>query len=401
MKNNIYNKLISKVTIKVIGNNTERIIRRLRNNNIEILNLKYIENGILIKIYKKDYEKVLNVKTIYEIDIVNYSGLFNLKNKILNNKFILVSILICLIFLYLITNLIFSIDIITNDSDMKIKIEEELNNNGISKYKFKKSYNNLQKIKNNILSKYRSEIEWIEIEVVGTKYIVRYEPRIQNNIEESTNYRHIIASKDAVIKEMYITDGQIVKSKNTYVKKGDIIVSGYIYLNDSVKDTVSSKGTIYGECWYNVTVTYPFKYYEEKETGNSKNVIAIKILNKEIELFNFRKYKDKKTNNITILKNNILPIKLLYQKQKEINIIDENNTEEQAIEKAIDYSKKKLEAKLDSDEYISNYKVLNKELFSDSIKLNIFFSVIENITEYQTIESYIAEEKSEQAILYD
>ena len=47
-----------------------------------------------------------------------------------------------------------------------------------------------------------------------------------------------------------------------------------------IKDTVSSKGIIYGECWYNVTITYPFKYYEEKETGNSKNVIVIKLFNK-------------------------------------------------------------------------------------------------------------------------
>jgi len=330
----------------------------------------------------------LSIKTIYELEIINYNGLYAFKNKVLNNKYIIISILVCLIILYIVTNLIFSIDIITNDSNMKIKIEEELNNNGVSKYKFKKSYKELQNIKNNILSKYRSEIEWIEIEVIGTKYIIRYEPRIQNNIETNNNYRNIIASKNCLIKDMYVTSGQIIKNKNTYVKKGEIIVSGYIYLNDSIKDTVSASGTIYGECWYNVTVTYPFKYHEEKETGNSKNVIVIKLLNKEIELFNFNKYKDKKVNNTTLLKNNILPIKLIYQKQKEVTIIDENNTEEVSIEKAINYSKEKLKNNLDSDEYVNDYKILNKEIFSDSVKLNIFFSVIENITEYEDIEEY-------------
>ena len=388
MKNSIYNILKSKITLKIIGINKERIIKRLKNNNIEILSLKYIDEGIIVKIYKKDYEKLLSIKTIYELEIINYSGTYAFKNKILNNKYIIISILICLIILYIVTNLIFSIDIITNDNNMKIKIEEELNNNGVSKYKFKKSYKDLQNIKNNILSKYRSEIEWIEIEVIGTKYIVRYEPRIQNNIETNNNYRNIIASKNCLIKDMYVTSGQIIKNKNTYVKKGEIIVSGYIYLNDSIKDTVSASGTIYGECWYNVTVTYPFKYHEEKETGNSKNVIVIKLLNKEIELFNFNKYKDKKVNNTTLLKNNILPIKLIYQKQKEVTIIDENNTEEVAIEKAINYSKEKLKNNLDSDEYVNDYKILNKEIFSDSVKLNIFFSVIENITEYEDIEEY-------------
>ena len=38
MKNSIRNKLISKVTLKIIGSNKERIIKRIKNNNIEILN---------------------------------------------------------------------------------------------------------------------------------------------------------------------------------------------------------------------------------------------------------------------------------------------------------------------------------------------------------------------------
>ena len=290
--------------------------------------------------------------------------------------------------LYFLSNLIFDIDVITNDKNMKLKIEEELINNGISKYKIKKKYNELQRIKNNILSKYKNEIEWIEIETIGTKYIVRFEPRIQNNIEKQNNYRNIIASRDAIIKEMYVTSGQIVKNKNTYVKKGDTIVSGYIYLNDSVKDTVSSNGTIYGECWYNVTVTYPFKYYEEKETGKSKNVIIIKLFDKNIELFNFNKYKNKKVANTTLLRNSLLPIKLIYQTQKEIDVISENNNEQEAIERAVNYSLEKLKNKLDNDEYINDYKILNKEVFTDSIKLNIFFSVTENITDYQEIEEY-------------
>ena len=393
MKNSVYNLLISKVTLKIIGNNKERIIKRLKNNNIEILNLKYIDSGIIVKIYKKDYEKLLSIKTIYEVEIVNYNGFISFKNNINNNKFIIISILICLMLLYFITNLIFSIDIITNDNDMKLKIEKELNNNGVSKYKVKKSYNQLQKIKSNILSKYRDKIEWIEIEVIGTKYIIRYEPRIKNKLNDEKGFRHIIASKDAIIKDMYIDSGQIVKNKNTYVKKGDIIVSGYIYLNENIKDTVRSSGKVYGECWYNVTINYPFKYYEEKETGNNKNIIVIKLLNKEIELFNFNKYKNKKVKNNILLKNNILPIGLMYQKQKEINIISENNNEKESIEKAIEYSKKKLEKNLDNDEYISDYKILNKEVFDDSVTLNIFYSVTQNITDYMDIEEYKEIEK--------
>ena len=45
---------------------------------------------------------------------------------------------------------------------------------------------------------------------------------------------------------MDVSSGQIVKNVNSYVKKGEVIVSGYITLNDSIKNNVSSNGIIYG-----------------------------------------------------------------------------------------------------------------------------------------------------------
>ena len=76
-------------------------------------------------------------------------------------------------------------------------------------------------------------------------------------------------------------------------------------------------------------------------------------------------------------------------------ILETNKAKTETIKKALEYSKKKLKEKLDTDEYISDYKILNKEVFSDSITLNIFYSVIENITEYQEIEEYSELEEKE------
>lgn len=389
MKNNVLFLIKSKISLNIKGNNIERFIKRLKNNNIEILKIKYISNDeINIKIYKNDYDKLIKLKTIYEVEILEYFGIIKTKNNILNNKYIIIFILLSLIFLYIITSIIFDVNVITNDSKMKNILLEELEDLGISKYKFKKSYLELEEIKSKLLKEYRNEIEWIEIENIGTKYIVRYEPRIKNNISEETPLRNIVAKKDCVIRDMNISSGQIIKDVDSYVKKGDIIVSGYITLNENIKDTVSSSGTVYGETWYKVTITYPYKYKEVNETGNSKQVFTIKFLNKDIELFNFNKYENKKIEEKTILKNNILPIKFVKQKQKETIVIDENNTEDELINKAIKYAKDKMYKNLKEREYIKDYKVLNKVKNSDSITLNIFFNIVENVTEYVEIDEY-------------
>ena len=394
MKNNVLYLVKSKLCINIKGHNIERFIKRLKNNNIEILNIKYISNEeINAKIYKEDYDKIIKLKTIYEIEIIDYYGFIRTKNKLLSNKYIIIFILISLITLYIITSLIFEIDVITNDSKMENILINELEEMGIKRYKFKKNYIELQKIKNKLLSNHKEELEWIEIENIGTKYIIRYEPRIKNNISNNTPLRHIIAKKDGVIRDMNISSGQIVKDIDSYVKKGDIIVSGYITLNGSVKDTVSSKGIVYAENWYKVTITYPYKYKEIKQTDNTKQIFVIKFLNKDIELFNYNKYKTKKVNNKTLLKNNILPIKFVKQKQIETIVIEENNNEEQLIDKAIKLSKNKMEEKLGVNEYIKDYKILNKTKHKDSVTLNIFFNVVEDITDYLEIEEYKEEPK--------
>ena len=101
----------------------------VKNNNIEILNINYISKSeINIKIYKSDYDKVVELKTIYEIDIIDYFGIARFKNNILNNKLIIILIFIALFLIYTTTNIIFSVDIITNDSKMEEILKTFTNN---------------------------------------------------------------------------------------------------------------------------------------------------------------------------------------------------------------------------------------------------------------------------------
>jgi similar to stage IV sporulation protein len=387
MKNSFLFSFKSRVVIKVKGSNLNRFIKRLKDHNINIYKIKYSKNNdyIILTILKKDLDLVLKIKTIYEINIINYLGFYKLKNDIKINRFLLILILLALITIYILSSMIFDIEVITNDQEMKEELIKTLNDQGISKYRLKKDYNSLIKIKTYILNKYKDKIEWLEIESRGTSYIIRYEPRIINNSDSSCENRNIIALKDATIYDVDAESGVIVKEKNTYVKKGDIIVSGTITLNDTIKNVVCAKGNVLGEVWYKVSVTYPLTYYEEQETGNSKKILTLKIFNKEFQLFNFKHYKYKKIVNETILKNNLLPIKLSIQKQKELSIIDENNSLSEAKEKAIALACQKIEDSLSSNEFILNYKVINESTTSDSISLIIFYSVIEDITDFQSI----------------
>ena len=189
----------------------------------------------------------------------------------------------------------------------------------------------------------------------------------------------------AIIKEIKAEHGQIIKEINSYVKKGDTIISGNIMDNEVIKNTVPAEGVVYGEVWYEINITYPFVYQETKELENTKEVYVIKFLNKNIELFNKNKFKTKKIKEKNIISNNLLPISIVKQNQTETEEIQELLTIDEAIKKASDKGIEKIKNNLKEHEFIINYKILNTNIKENELELSMFFSVYENITEYQEI----------------
>ena len=155
-------------------------------------------------------------KSIYDIKILNYKGKKNVINKVLDFKYVIIFIIVNLTFIFVLSRMIFKIEVVTNDRKMEDKILRFLKNKGIRKYYLKKNYKSIKKIKEEILKKYKDEIDWIEIEPIGTKYIIRYEPRIASKIKTDNKYQNIVAKKDALIYKMNVKQGQILKIKNDY-----------------------------------------------------------------------------------------------------------------------------------------------------------------------------------------
>lgn len=379
-------KFKSKVALKIKGKNINRFIKRLTTRKINILSLKYInDNEAKIIIYKKDYEEVLKVKSIYEVLEEDVFGYLKIQRTLKINKHLIIFLLIGYLIFLTLTHMVFDIEVVHSNKDIRNLITEELKENGITKYTFKKSYQELNKIKEKILNDHPDEIEWLEIETQGTKYIVRVEEREIVRETENNNPRNIVAKKDAVIKKTIASKGDIVRNTDDYVKKGDIIVNGEIMLEDKSMGKVKAEGKVYGEVWYVTKTQYPFVYYEEQETGNTKENYAIKFLNKDIEL-SLKKYKNKKCEENVLLSHPLLPIKLVYQKQKEIKVISQILTFDEALVKAEDYATKKIEKNLRQDEYIIRSKYLKSSVKESTIEVEMFFAVYEDITSYQEIE---------------
>lgn len=375
------------IKIHVIGKNIERFIQRLYKEKIELLNIKYINyKEIEIKINKKDLEHINKIKTIYKIEVTELLGINKIKYLIKKNIHVIISILISFIIILFLSNIIFKIEVIHSSKELRELIINELKEKGIKEKSLIKNYNDLQIIKKEILEKYKDKIEWLEIERSGVKYIVRVEERIITEKKENNLPTNIVAKKNAIIKDIDAVKGEVLKNINDYVKKGDIIITGEIKLYDNIKNTVSAKGNIYGEVWYQASIEYPMNYYEEKTTGKKKKIITFSLLNNKFELLNIHKFETKKVKENIIYQNNFIPFKISKEYQEETIIIDEKLNEEEAFNKAIQKVKEKINNNLKGKEKIIEIKCLKKEIKDSTIILELFISVLEDITEIKYIE---------------
>ena len=378
-------KLISKISLNIKGKNINRFIKRLRTKKIEILSLKYKNpNEADIIIYKKDYETVLKIKSIYDVTELDVFGLIKIKRKIKISKHLIVLTLIAFAIFLFFTHVIFDVEVIHSNKDIRNLLLNELKAEGIKKLSFKKSYNEISKIKEKILNKYPDKIEWLEIEENGTKYTVRVEERTIVKEDENNTPRNIVAGKDGVLKKVIAEKGDIVKDMNDYVKKGDMIINGELIFNEKVTGKVRAEGKAYAEVWYVTKTEYPFATYTETETGKTKDIYAIKFLNHTFE-FTLHKFKTKKIEEEDIVKHSLIPIKLVKQKQKETKVTDQILTVEEAIDKAKEKAENDIKKNLSKDEYIIRSKYLKSTVKESIVEVEMFFAVYEDITDYAEI----------------
>ena len=164
------------IKIKIIGPRFNRFLKRLNDNNINV----YKINNNIITVNENDLDKINNLKTIYDIEIIEYSGIKKIIKNI--NSIFVLSLIISIIFLYINSKMILNINIITDDYGIKKLLNRELKANNIKKYSFIKD--NYDQIEKKIINNNKNKIEWLEIENTGTTINVKVQTRIINNLEK-------------------------------------------------------------------------------------------------------------------------------------------------------------------------------------------------------------------------
>ena len=369
--------MINYFWIEIKGKNPKRFLSKLLKLKINIADIKYEKDKILLKVSYEDYKNIKQIKTIYTIKIIKTSGKKKLLEQVIKYKIPLLTFIISVFFLLIISNFILFINIDTENKNIKKIIKENLQENNVTLYSKKKSYTKLKEITQNIKNNNLDNIEWIEIDQKGVVLTVKVIERLSNNTNTNNNYKDIVASKNGYIKKIYSRKGEVLKNIDDYVKKGDIIISGNIFRNDKVVDRVKANGKVYAEVWYIVKLNDKLIHQEiaPKEVGKQK--LILKVNKKEITFLTIPK-KVITENKKNFFKNDIFSLYLKQEKnyQKETTKYKENDLTDILNKRA----KNAINKNLKRDEYIIKQKTLKKYIKNGKMYIEVFFKTYEDIS---------------------
>ena len=274
MKNIIKEIEKEKINVVIYNENYDYVVKYFIRKNIKYQNFYSKDNLLYFTILKKDYKKI---NKIFKTKIVGTTGIFKLKESFLKYRIFIFSFVICIFLIFIMSNIIINIKVYSSDPKIRNIIYNELENAGITRLSFDKTYHEKEKIKKRILKNHENTLEWLEFEKKGMTLVVNVEKRIikkENNKQKK--YCHIVASKDGLLKNVRATKGMKVKDINDYVKKGDIIISGEIKNNDEIKANTCASGNVFATVWYVAYVKIPRSYEEKVITKNRFFNIKVK-----------------------------------------------------------------------------------------------------------------------------
>ena len=359
-----------------------KFINKLQYLRISVLEIRYENKYIYLKIESKYLEKLNKYLISYKFKIVKELGIYNILNKIKKNYIYIISIIIGIVLFIILSNMVFKINIIHENKEIREIIKEELDEYGIKVLSFKKSYKELDKIRQKILDKYPDKLDWMEFEVDGLIINVRIEERIITDTTKEDKVCDLIAAKSGIINDILVENGEVLVNINDYVKEGDTLVTGIIKYNEEEKRLTCASGEVYATTWYTVDVKIPFSYNEYIETGKKKyNIIWENNDNKHLLLR--KRFTDYNSYLKNILK--IFDFNLYLETEKETKKITKTYTEEEALEVGINKAIENIKIKLSDKDEIIDKKVLKKVVNNSTMDIEVFIIVKELISTQKEI----------------
>lgn len=356
----IWAYLFGYLVLLVQGVHTERFINLAFTRGIHLWDLNWSSPDTLtVKVDARSFRTLRHVarQSNCRIRILEKRGLPFVVFRFRRRRMLLAGALIFCLLLYLLSSVIWTVEIGGTQKIAAARVKDLAAVKGLKRGSF-------------CFQAQREQVEnYLLRELPGISYVeVKVGPRSQIKIVEkmvpppAQGPCHIVAKKDGVIDSILALNGQPQVKEGDMVRKGQLLISGAIYLPLPAADSadpkpppaarkplryVSAQGIVYGKLWYRFYGEVLRNEVAEEKTGRKERIYCINMGGKEIiikgpQKIAYQYYRSQTWKSIfPRWRNKTLPVEFVTIEAEEIRHVCLRRSFEEAVDVAAGRAREK------------------------------------------------------------
>lgn len=258
--------------VVIEGSGLEKAVSRIIGSSIMIENISYDDDlTISFDCSYSDYAALRKIfKRRYMITVADESGAVPFLRRAKSRIGLAAGTLLVCVMLVLQQNIISEIEIAGNYGTDEKELRTALRDAGL--YEGGSAHIDNDSVENEILAGF-DNIRWIGIERQGSYALVSV---VEGDLEDATGddaIHDVVAAKDGYIERVIARDGHVLVQQGEYVRKGQVIISCFVPLQNTTYDTsrdtaarvADAGGIAEAKVIYRLRAEFPAGKYTEKD----------------------------------------------------------------------------------------------------------------------------------------
>src|SRR5699024_5342007 len=179
--------------------------------------------------------KKIRRKTKHRLTFINKKGTPFLIRHFINRKPILFAFILTVLFIFILSNLIWEVRVTGVPKELEEKIVDQLNDYGVHPGSWILSLDSPKDIQQNLVDDI-PELLWAGGDQFGTSFSLEGVEKVVVKEEAAEQPTNLVAAKKGVIQNMYVSKGVPQVAVHDYVQPGDLLVSGILDENEAEED---------------------------------------------------------------------------------------------------------------------------------------------------------------------
>ncbi|MCM3627276.1 sporulation protein YqfD [Paenibacillus glycanilyticus] len=375
------------VTVHIRGGQPERLVNRALEGGLELSSIRWTSDKLLeFELSVGDFFRLRPFlkETGCRAHVTKREGMPFWLVRIEKRKFFAIGIGLFFIGIYLLSSLVWSVEVKGNVKLTEEQVLKAAKSEGI----FPMQWSFRLKDKDQLAKELVTDLPgatWVGVEKKGTRIVIEIVEATEPEKVDLQNPRHLIASNDAVITEIYTEKGRPVVKKNMKVKKGQTLISGTIGGGAYTKSVVA-KGSVRGLVWYEFNVVSPLAQEVKVYTGEKKTKWYAVFGSRALQVSGYGKNPFDSSEDVVVEEKAVwrswkLPFGRLKKTIMEVRTDVRELTDEEAKNNGMLQAKSDVMLKAGNDAVILKEIVLHEKTDNGKVYMKVLFEVEQSIVE--------------------